>query len=343
MRYAGEKYAGVETCDYDSVGATHVKCNLNAASNVSNYSIKDLEHLSGIKAHTLRMWEQRYGLLAPERAGGNNERRYGNDEMRYLLNVSLLNRNGYKISRIAKMTRHDVENEVLRITAGRQTYDVHIDALIVAMVEMNESRFEKLFNTALLQHGFEKTILEVMFPFMQKIGVMWQVGSIVPAQEHFVSNLLRQKMVVAIDGREFVPKPWSKRVVLCLPENELHELSLLFLHYKFRAEHHRVYYLGQSVPFSDLQSVVSTASPDYIFSVFTAYPRESDLYAYVKALSETFPNQKILLAGLQLVNHEPPHFDNVIVFNSLRETVEFVESLSNEPPASSIKQRPGWN
>lgn len=309
----------------------------------SNYSIKDLEHLSGIKAHTLRMWEQRYGLLAPERAGGNNERRYGNDEMRHLLNVSLLNRNGYKISRIAKMSRRDVENEVMQMTAGRQTYDVHIDALIVAMLEMDEARFEKLFNTALLQHGFEKTILQVMFPFLRKIGVMWQVGSIVPAQEHFVSNLLRQKMIVAIDGREFVQKPWTKRVVLCLPENELHELSLLFLHYKFRAEHHRVYYLGQSVPFSDLQSVVNTASPDFIFSVLTTFPRESEFDAYVKGLSETFPKQKILLAGLQVVHHEPPRYDNVIVFNSLDETVEFIESLAADPPASGIKQRPGLN
>lgn len=310
---------------------------------MSNYTIKDLEHLSGIKAHTLRMWEQRYGLLAPERAGGNNERRYGNDEMRHLLNVSLLNRNGYKISRIAKMTRRDVEIEVSRLTAGRQAFDVHIDALIVAMVEMDEARFEKLFNTALLQHGFEKTVLEVMFPFMRKIGIMWQVGSIVPAQEHFVSNLLRQKMIVAIDGQEFSPKPWSKRVVLCLPENELHELSLLFLHYKFRAEHHRVYYLGQSVPFSDLQSVVNTASPDFIFSVLTTFPRDTEFNTYVKALSESFPNQKILLAGLQLVNHEPPRFDNVVVFNTLQETVDFIESLSAEPPATGIKQQPGWN
>ena len=310
---------------------------------MSNYTIKVLEHLSGIKAHTLRMWEQRYGLLAPERAGGNNERRYGNDEMRHLLNVSLLNRNGYKISRIAKMSRRDVENEVMRITAGRQPYDVHVDALIVAMVEMDEHRFEKLFNTVLLQHGFEKTILQVMFPFMRKIGIMWQVGSIVPAQEHFVSNLLRQKMIVAIDGQEYVQKPWSKRVVLFLPEGELHELSLLFLLYKFRSEHHRVFYLGQSVPFSDLQSVVMTASPDFIFSVFTTYPRESEFNGYVKSLSESFPTQKIMLAGLQLVHHEPPPHENVTVFQNIQETCEFIEALSTNPPASGIKQRPGLN
>ena len=310
---------------------------------MSSYSIKDLEHLSGIKAHTLRMWEQRYAMFAPERAGGNNERRYGNDEMRHLLNVSLLNRNGYKISRIAKMSRRDVENEVMRLTAGRQPYDVHIDALIVAMVEMDEHRFEKLFNTVLLQHGFEKTILQVMFPFMRKIGIMWQVGSIVPAQEHFVSNLLRQKMIVAIDGQEFVPKHWSKSVVLYLPEGELHELSLLFLHYKFRSEHHRVFYLGQSVPFSDLQSVVLTAQPDFIFSVFTSFPRESEFNDYVKNLSETFPTQKIMLAGLQLVNHEPPPQENVTVFQNIQETCEFIESLSTNPPASGIKQRPGLN
>jgi len=263
--------------------------------------------------------------------------------MRHLLNVSLLNRNGYKISRIAKMSRRDVENEVMRLTAGRQPYDVHIDALIVAMVEMDEARFEKLFNTVLLQHGFEKTILQVMFPFMRKIGIMWQVGSIVPAQEHFVSNLLRQKMIVAIDGQEYVPRPWSRRVVLFLPEGELHELSLLFLHYKFRCEHHRVFYLGQSVPFSDLQSVVLTASPDFIFSVFTSFPRESEFDSYVKDLSETFPAQRILLAGLQLLHHEPPAQENVTVFQNFQETVEFIESLSTNPPTSGIKQRPGLN
>lgn len=294
---------------------------------MSTYSIKDLEHLSGIKAHTLRMWEQRYALLTPERTGGNNERYYSNDDMRHLLNVSLLNRSGFKISRIAEMKRRDVENEVIRLTDGDQTYDVQIDALIVTMAEMDEVRFEKLFNKALLQHGFEQTILQVIFPFMRKIGIMWQVGSIVPAQEHFISNLVRQKIIVAIDQTEFNPQADSKTALLFLPEGELHELSLLFTHYLFKSHHHRVIYLGQNVPFSDLKSVVETTKPDYIFSVFTSAPKEHELQEYIGRLKIGFDEQTIILAGFQLQDKNVLSDKRLVVMKDLEMTIQFIEQL----------------
>jgi MerR family transcriptional regulator, light-induced transcriptional regulator len=194
----------------------------------------------------------------------------------------------------------------------------------------------------MLQHGFEKTILQVMFPFMRKIGIMWQVGSILPAQEHFVSNLVRQKIIVAIDGQEFVLKPSSKTVLLYLPEGELHELSLLFTHYKLKAHHHKVIYLGQSVPFNDLRSVVETAKPDIIFSVFTTAPREAELPDYVNALRAQFPGQTIALAGLQVNNAKLLSQDGLHVFNDLETTFQFIERLGDEA-RPTVQRHPGLN
>ena len=295
------------------------------------YTIKDLEHLSGIKAHTLRIWEQRYGLLSPERTGGNRERLYSDNDMRHLLNVSVLNRNGFKISRISEMSRGDVEAEVSRLATDGQSFDVQIDALIVAMADMREMRFEELFNAALRQHGFEETMMRVIFPFMRRIGIMWQVGSIVPAQEHFISNLVRQKIIASIDKQDTRVNPGSRTVLLFLPEGELHELSLLFTQYIFRSYGHRTVYLGQSVPFSDLESVAETTKPDIVFSVFTSYPRESDIDSYAKKLRDLFVTQPIVLAGMQTQKLQLTDNDRVMVLPTIESTLAFVSEFSANP------------
>lgn len=276
------------------------------------FSIKDLEKLSGIKAHTLRIWEQRYGILKPERTD-TNIRWYCNDKLKHLLNVTFLYEHGYKISKIATLQPSEVIAEVNKIVDTEITVCDQIRGLMLSMIELDEQRFEKIISNNIQHQGFSYTIEKIVYPFLNKIGVMWQTGSINPAQEHFISNLIRQKLIVAIDGLVSPETPAAKKCLLFLPDGELHELSLLYCNYLLKSQGHRVTYLGQTVPFADLQKVAEIRQPDYLVSIFTHIAEEPA--AFIGALSEAFPSSILLVSGSQVVekNYELPK--NVRIFN----------------------------
>lgn len=263
---------------------------------MSNYSIKDLEQLSGIKAHTLRIWEQRYNLLNPRRTD-TNIRHYDDADLKLILNVAVLNSNGFKISKIAAMSAVDISEEIIKLTDRSLDYNDQIQALTICMIEMDEDRFEKVLSTIILKMGFEDTVLNVVYPFLTKIGILWQTGSISPAQEHFISNLVRQKLIVAIDGE--LGKTFGKTFMLFLPEGELHELSLLFSSYLIKKHGHKVIYLGQSTPKADLISVYKTLNPDFLLTVITSSPNGDKVQDYVDMLGREFTNSEIFVTGLQ--------------------------------------------
>lgn len=280
---------------------------------VCKFSIKDLEKLSGIKAHTLRIWEQRYGILKPQRTD-TNIRWYCNDELKNILNVSLLNNHGYKISKIAELNKAEIAAEVSKIVNCQINECEQVSSLIISMVEMDEQRFEKIISNQILRKGFSNTIEQVIYPFLQKIGVMWQTGSINPAQEHFISNLIRQKLISAIDGLVPPENKKQKKFILFLPEGELHEISLLYFHYLLKSKGHSVVYLGQSVPMVDLQRVYEIRDAHYILSVFTHTMESPE--TYVKDLSITFPKANLLLSGYQILNTKMKLPSNVELFKS---------------------------
>jgi len=161
---------------------------------MAQYSIKDIELLSGIKAHTLRIWEQRYALLTPMRTD-TNIRYYSDEQLKKILNVSLLNRNGYKISRIAIMSDADLKQQVTEITQQHQTPDDLLDALTQSMIDFDETGFEKFLSVAVIKYGFEDAFSRIVFPFLIRTGVLWSTGAVVPVQEHFISNLIRRKIM----------------------------------------------------------------------------------------------------------------------------------------------------
>jgi len=280
---------------------------------ICKFSIKDLEKLSGVKAHTLRIWEQRYGILKPHRTD-TNIRWYCNEELKNILNVSLLNNHGYKISKIAELTKAEIASEVIKIVDSEINECEQVSSLIISMVEMDEQRFEKIISNQILHKGFANTIEEVIYPFLHKIGVMWQTGSINPAQEHFISNLIRQKIIVAIDGQAVVETANSKKFLLYLPEDELHEISLLYFTYLLKSKGHLPTYLGQSVPVLDVQRVVEIKNSEYIVSVLT-HSMDS-IQGYVNQLSTTFPEKRILLSGYQMFSNEITLPTNVKTFKT---------------------------
>ncbi len=291
------------------------------------YSIKDLENLSGIKAHTLRIWEQRYNIITPKRTD-TNIRLYDDTDLKFILNISLLREYGYKISQISLMSEIEVKAEVVSLTEKNIKFPDQIQTLTIAMIDLDEERFEKVIALNILQLGFEQTMVNIIYPFLHKIGVLWMTGSISPAQEHFISNLIRQKIIVAIDGQ---PNHWNnktKKFMLFLPEGELHEISLLFANYMLRSRQQKVIYLGQSLPFADLESAFEKHRPDYIFTILTSFPSDIEAQKYIAKLKDRFIESKILLTGYRVTNNnliiKSP---NVIVFEKFNQLVELIETF----------------
>ena len=291
---------------------------------MSTYSIKDLEQLSGIKAHTLRIWEQRYNLLSPKRTD-TNIRFYDDDDLKLILNVAMLNDNGFKISKIASMSSDDIRKEVVKLTERSLTHDDQIHALTIAMIEMDEERFEKVLSGNISKLGFEQTMLNIIYPFMSKIGVLWQTGAINPAQEHFMSNLVRQKLIVAIDSQKY--NGGGKKFLLFLPEGELHEISLLFASYLIKSKGHKVIYLGQSTPKDDLLTVYNVHRPEYLLTVITTSPSAEFTQDYIHSLSERFHDSEILVSGYQVIGQDLVFPPNVRQMNYLRDIKGLLEEL----------------
>ncbi|WP_017729971.1 MerR family transcriptional regulator [Nafulsella turpanensis] len=294
---------------------------------MSSYSIKDLEQLSGIKAHTLRIWEQRYNFITPKRTE-TNIRYYNDHDLKLILNVSLLRENGYKISKIAEMEPQQMAQAVLSITEKSDNFADQIHSLVLSMIDLDEERFEKILSTNILQNGFENTMLGIIFPFLNKIGILWQTGSINPAHEHFISNLIRQKLIVAIDGCYVSSKETRNKYLLFLPEGELHEISLLFCHYIIKSRKNKVVYLGQNVPLPDLASTYDTYQPNFLVGVLTCAPVQAKVQKYINQLGESFPKSKIFLSGQQVIGQDLKAPQNVEFFLRLDSFLNLVEELS---------------
>ena len=293
-------------------------------NHVTHYSIREIEQLSGIKAHTLRIWEQRYNFIKPKRTD-TNIRYYDDDDLKLVLNISLLKDNGHKISRICKMEAEDLQLEVRRLMENKMGFPEQIQGLTLAMLDLDEERFEKILSTNILQIGFERTMMSLIYPFFQRIGVLWQTGAISPAQEHFMSNLVRQKIIVAIDGQLVNSVNYHKKYLLFLPENELHEISLLFSAYILRSRNNNVIYIGQNVPKADLINIYENHSPDCLLTVLTTSPPLDDVQSYIYGLSENFSNSKILISGQQVVGRDMNLPENVILFSKLHDLIDFTD------------------
>ncbi len=265
---------------------------------MATYTIRDLEKISGIKAHTIRIWEKRYNIIAPTRTA-TNIRNYCDTELKKLLNISLLNRNGIKISKLAKLSNDEINEKINQLIQSYTDAESLVENLTIAMIELDESKLDKILSRAIMQLGFEETIIKILYPFLIKIGVMWQTGVINPAQEHFITNLIRQKLMVAIDALIIANNPYSKTFILFLPEGEYHELGLLFFYYLAKRRGHQVIYLGQSVPFNDLIETKKLKPVNYLVTAFVSFISGKEILKYAKTLAETFAEQIIYLSGSQ--------------------------------------------
>lgn len=286
------------------------------------YSIKDLEVLSGVKAHTIRIWEKRYHLLSPARTD-TNIRFYSDSDLRRILNVSLLVNSGFKISKVAKWDESQLKQTVLEATEKKVTEPDYVERLILHMLNFDNVGFYYLVNEIIEKKGFEDAMVKVFFILFERIGTYWQVGSIFPAQEHYVTSILRQKLIAETD-KLGVENRNGQSMLFFLPEGELHEMSLLFYAYLARKYGYNVIYLGQFVPFEDLAKVQSHIKIDYVFAAFINPLTKEDLENYLVRLKEAFQHQKIFITGWQVRQLMPELPRTVKVVKDYREFKKYV-------------------
>ncbi|MDB4648705.1 MerR family transcriptional regulator [Crocinitomicaceae bacterium] len=264
---------------------------------MAEYKIKDLENLTGIKSHTIRIWEKRYSILSPDRTD-TKIRTYTDDELTHLLTVSMLNRNGIKISKIAKLEQEDMNKLLWDIKVNKEP-EYSMDKLILALVSLDEELFKGTMNGLIDKYGLEKTFVNHLIPFLDRIGIMWLIGTINPSQEHFMSNLIRQKIISEID-KQPIPKENSKSILMYLPEHEWHEISLLFYQFLLRAKGVHTSYLGQSLPYPSLLESIEKLKPHAILSSWLTAVDKKFVVNYFKQLNKDLPDMKVFAGGAQI-------------------------------------------
>lgn len=294
--------------------------------NFVNYSIRDLEILTGIKAHTIRIWEKRYGLLKPTRTH-TNIRLYSDDDIRVLLNVALLNKNGFKISTIQGMKIDEISNKVLSLETISASNDIFINKLILAMMTFDETRFEQIIEECADKYGFDYIIDSIMLGFFKRIGLMWQIGEITPAKEHFVTNIFRQKLIAATSEVKIESKS-GKSFLIFLPEGENHEIALLFIRYLLRKKGHHIIYLGQNVPVLSLAEVLAQNPIDYLVTSVSSHLEDDIFIQLVKDLT-SLQNIKSVLIGGNLSDNQKNALTPIFhYFETIENVKTFIESIN---------------
>ncbi len=292
------------------------------------YSISDLEKLSGIKSHTIRIWEQRYGILQPKRTD-TNIRFYEDDDLQRLLNVALLNRHGFRISKIAEMTKETMAEQVSTVSNFKFDIDAQLDVLTLSVIEMDELKFGRIFDNHVEQIGFEHTMMEVIYPFLEKLSLLWLTGSIKPVQENFITQLIRNKLIAAIEKEPVAADRNVTKFILYLPKDEQQELSILFMQYLIKRRGFRVVNLGANLALVDLKDACQIHQPEYVFTVLSETFNREPLQRYLSNLQAAVPNSHLLLTGYLMSAQPVAGLQNATVLPSLDDALDFLDSLKS--------------
>jgi len=263
------------------------------------YSIKDLEKLSGVKAHTIRIWEKRYDLVNPRRTK-TNIRFYTDEDLRHILNVCFLNRRGYKISKIAKMPKEVLKKKVTQYSNLDLSFEDQLDSLMIFVFELDSNNFNQILDQHISQKGLEETMTDVIYPLLDKLGIAWLAGSFSQVHEAFVTQIIKSKILSAIENTPEVPKS-QRKFLIYLPDGESQELSLLFFHYLLKKNKNRVVNLGTGISLTDVTFAVQTVKPDYVFTIFNEAHKLIPLQSYVDQLSANLGKASLLMTGYQII------------------------------------------
>jgi len=287
------------------------------------YSIKDLENLSGVKAHTLRIWEKRYGIIKPNRTE-TNIRFYMDCDLQKILNITLLNRKGYKISKIAGMPNDEIRQKVAELTEVGLVFEDQLDALMLSMFELDETKFNIILDHQISSKGFENTMNDIVYPLLDKLSLMWIAGSVKGVHENFVSNIIRRKTIVEIDKLNKTEGIQGFRCLIYLAENESHELSLLFLQYILAKNGAKVINLGIGISLIDVLEGKNIFKAKYIFTIFNDSFSETPLQPYLNELARNSQDSTIIISGFQTASQQLDLPVNVKIINSIEHIKSFI-------------------
>ncbi len=297
----------------------------------NSFSIKNLENISGIKAHTIRIWEKRYNLLQPERTD-TNIRRYSLDSLRKLLNITLLYNHGIKISKIANLPEKEIPFLVREIALKSSSEQVSINAFKLSMVNFDITMFDATYDELMNKNDFSFIYLNIFVPLMRGLGILWQTGAISPSHEHFITNLIKQKIHIQTElmQRDSTPQINASTFVLYLPENEIHELSILFLNYYVLNNGFKTIFLGQSIPTISLKTLLSYSPSLHFVTYVTVEPNKEEINDYLahfnKELIENTANQ------LSIFGPQVQYIDKTLVASGINvydKIEDFVEEQLN--------------
>lgn len=255
----------------------------------NNFSISDLENLSGIKAHTIRIWEKRYGLLSPERTK-TNIRTYSLESLKKILNVALLNNNGYKISKIADLDEQEFKQAVTSIIDKEFHSDYYIQEFILSMFSFDRHRFKQINSELKSKYSFEQLFEQFFMPLLMRIGLLWQSGVITPAHEHFIAVLIKEQLLLEIEELHSIANSSDETYILFLPEGELHDLGIYYIYYLLLQQSKKVLYLGASVPLQDLEKLLNLSSKINFVSSFTVAPDVYSINEYLQKVNDMLLN-----------------------------------------------------
>jgi DNA-binding transcriptional MerR regulator len=292
---------------------------------VKRFSISDIESLIGIKAHTLRAWESRFNLVPPKRTS-TNIRYYDEQDLKMLLNIVTLNENGYKISKIASLSSQQVNHLVAQLKADWNNDAVQVLNLSEATLRYDEDSFSKILAGCIKEMGLVKTMDIVLFPFMKRVGMLWQTSTLDPAHEHFASNLIRDQLIVAISKVKKPAKKDPKRFLLFLPEAETHEIGLLFARYLLKRCGHDALYLGQDIPYGDIGKVIDAFQPDYAFMVLTSLNLGKDVNKIIGKVMDNL-GVPLLVAGSLISEFDIVMKERLIPLKNVCDMVDFLEEI----------------
>jgi DNA-binding transcriptional MerR regulator len=290
------------------------------------FTIKDLENLSGIKAHTIRIWEQRYSFLNPNRTD-TNIRVYSNEELKTILNIALLNKYGFKISHIDQMNQEELKSKILSLSNFEAQQERIVNEMINCMIDIDFEQFETILDDHISKRGIEKSIIHIVFPFLERVGILWVTNHINPAQEHLITNIIRQKIILGIEKVNSIFSS-TKLCILFLPEGEHHEMGLLFMHYLLKSKGIKVIYLGANVPIKDIEYVCKLKSPDFIYTHLTSLANNFNFEKFLNFIALKIPNQPTVISGHITSTYKKKAPENVQLKTSLSNVMEFINELN---------------
>ncbi|RAK33568.1 UNVERIFIED_ORG: DNA-binding transcriptional MerR regulator [Chitinophaga ginsengisegetis] len=288
---------------------------------LNTFTIKDIENFTGIKAHTIRIWEQRFQLFSARRKD-TNHRIYDGEDLKTLLRIAYLYHHGIRISRIAALSDEEQNKLSLQLAAEGSSAGLQVNELIAATLDYDYFRFERVFYSQVLHLGFEHCITKIIYPFLEKIGVLWLTGNVIPAQEHFCSNIIRTKIMTAIDGQQMNQQA-TAHYLLFLPEGEFHEIPLLYAQYLLKKSGKLVTSFGANVPLADLEAFAPARPVTHIYTHLLTNVTQQVMNRFAATLAQQFPGVKILLSGPQSWQLTMPLPANVFVIKSLEELQAF--------------------